>query len=165
MLIYEKKVDGVRHLFGTEGNVPSNDDIQLTYKDFDGDTLTLDEKDTYLTDGKGGIIREKDGAFVAVFMGDKNIVPGKGYATPEITISSIVANTTKRFKKQYTEGEKLSLTGLTVVATYSDGSEARVNDFTTTPEEGTELTTSTNSISISYKGKTTTVDIEVVEAE
>ena len=36
MLIYEKTVDGVRHLFGTLGNIPSDDDPQLTYKDANG---------------------------------------------------------------------------------------------------------------------------------
>ncbi len=36
MLIYEKKVGGVNHLFGTLGNVPAATDTQLTYKDADG---------------------------------------------------------------------------------------------------------------------------------
>ena len=40
MLIYEKFVDGVRHLFGTLENAPSEDDIQLTYKNADGEVVT-----------------------------------------------------------------------------------------------------------------------------
>ena len=44
MLIYEKKVLGERHLFGTMNSVPSNDDVQLTYKDNTGATiLDIDE--------------------------------------------------------------------------------------------------------------------------
>ena len=33
MLVYEKKVDGQRHLFGTvENTIPGEDDVQLIYK-------------------------------------------------------------------------------------------------------------------------------------
>lgn len=39
MLIYEKKVDGVTHLFGTFGNVPADTDVQLTYKGADGQLI------------------------------------------------------------------------------------------------------------------------------
>lgn len=40
MLIYEKITDGVRHLYGTEGNIPSEDDGQLAYKDKFNDEIT-----------------------------------------------------------------------------------------------------------------------------
>lgn len=36
MLIYEKTIDGVRHLYGTLDNIPSDDDPQLVYKDATG---------------------------------------------------------------------------------------------------------------------------------
>lgn len=39
MLIYEKRVAGVRHLFGTMGDIPSADDLQLTYKGSDGQVI------------------------------------------------------------------------------------------------------------------------------
>lgn len=39
MLIYEKRVAGVRHLFGTMGDIPSAGDLQLTYKGSDGQVI------------------------------------------------------------------------------------------------------------------------------
>lgn len=41
MLIYEKTTDGVRHLYGTEGNIPSVSDEQLAYKDNAGTTVDV----------------------------------------------------------------------------------------------------------------------------
>ena len=41
MLIYEKKVLGERHLFGTLGNIPGPDDVQLTYKDNAGTAVDV----------------------------------------------------------------------------------------------------------------------------
>ena len=43
MLIYSKKVDGKMRLFGTEGNVPSASDEQLTYKDNAGNVIDVDD--------------------------------------------------------------------------------------------------------------------------
>ena len=40
MLIYETKVEGQRHLFGTNASVPSNSDEQLTYKDADNHEIS-----------------------------------------------------------------------------------------------------------------------------
>lgn len=39
MLIYTKIVDGQRHLFGTLNNLPSDDDVQLTYKNAEGEEV------------------------------------------------------------------------------------------------------------------------------
>lgn len=44
MLVYAKKIDGVQKLFGTELNVPSESDSQLTYVDENGSTVTVDDK-------------------------------------------------------------------------------------------------------------------------
>jgi len=75
MLVYEKKVEGERHLYGkVEGTVPAVDDVQLTYKDADGQELELVEKDTYKDNGKGGIYRVSDNAAVNVFIGDTQII-------------------------------------------------------------------------------------------
>ena len=75
MLVYEKKVEGTRHLFGkVEGTIPADSDVQLTYKDAGGNTLTVSESDTYLNDGKGGIIRKSDNKAVNVFIGNTQII-------------------------------------------------------------------------------------------
>lgn len=75
MLVYEKKVEDTRHLFGkVEGTIPAASDVQLTYKDAGGNTLTVSESDTYLNDGKGGIIRKSDNKAVNVFIGDTQII-------------------------------------------------------------------------------------------
>ena len=75
MLVYEKKVDGVRHLYGkVEGTIPAASDTQLTYKDAEGQELELVEKDTYKDNGKGGIYRVSDNAAVNVFIDDTQII-------------------------------------------------------------------------------------------
>lgn len=79
MLVYEKIVDKVRHLFGTMGHIPSEDDVQLTYKDGDNQELspapTLN--DTYLDNGHGGIIRKSDEKEVKVFIDATQIIPAQ----------------------------------------------------------------------------------------
>ena len=39
MLVYEKKVEGERHLYGTLSSIPSDSDQRLIYKDENGDTI------------------------------------------------------------------------------------------------------------------------------
>lgn len=90
MLIYEKWLEEnsekVRHLFGTEANIPSSEDEQLAYQNAQGSTvsdLTFDE--TYLDDGHGGIIRASNGMKIAVGIVDPDtsevtiVIPEGGY--------------------------------------------------------------------------------------
>lgn len=88
MLVYEKKVEGERHLFGTMGNIPSADDVQLTYKDEDGVTASPTLQDTFLDDGHGGIkmIHDDTESELNVFIGDVNIIPGD-FEAPEFTVT------------------------------------------------------------------------------
>ena len=66
MIVYEKSD---RHLYGNlVGTSPTNGDPQLTYKDAGGSSLELSKLDTYLDDGKGGIIRKSDNKAVNVFI-------------------------------------------------------------------------------------------------
>ena len=53
----------------------------------------------------------------------------------------------------YISGEKLDISGLSVVGVYSDGSEKPITGFTVSPAANSTLTTSTN-VTISYEGKT-----------
>ena len=86
MLVYEKVVEEQRHLFGTMGNIPSDDDVQLTYKDGEDAELspapTLN--DTYLDNGHGGIIRKSDEKEVKVFIGSAQIIPAKSGDEPVV---------------------------------------------------------------------------------
>lgn len=141
MLVYEKKVDGTRHLFGTvNGTIPSNDDVQLTYKDAEGSTLTLSESDTYLDNKHGGIIRKSDGKDVNVFIGDVEIIGGE--ITPPVEAIGIEI-TTMPTKTAYADGEALDLTGLVVSVLYNnDTKEAITSDaYETSPVDGAVLTT------------------------
>ena len=95
MLVYEKKVDNTRHLYGkVEGTIPAVDDVQLTYKDSDGDTLTIVEGDSYFNDGKGGIIRKSDNKPVNVFIGDTQIIGGEiEEKTNEVAVPDLIGMT------------------------------------------------------------------------
>ena len=128
MLVYEKKVDNTRHLYGkVEGTVPAVDDAQLTYKDAEGNTLTIQEKDTYKDDGKGGIYRVSDKKAVNVFIGDTQII-GEEIEETEPPLMTGIEVTTLPTKTSYTEGESLDLTGMVVTGTYKDPDVSRSAD-------------------------------------
>lgn len=79
MLVYEKKVDGVRHLFGTMGTIPSNEDSQLTYVDENDDPVTVSLSDSYFDAGHGGI-KNSEGTEINVILDDTVIIPKGGEA-------------------------------------------------------------------------------------
>lgn len=74
MLVYTKLVDGVKKLFGTMENIPSASDEELVYKDATGSVITLEDKDSYVDNKHGGIIRTSDESTVNVFIGDTQII-------------------------------------------------------------------------------------------
>lgn len=81
MLIYEKKVQGVNHLFGTEGNVPSESDEQLSYKDNVGNEVDVSDM-VFFYDKKGTIygnesklqIPTNEDEKILVYLGDELII-------------------------------------------------------------------------------------------
>ena len=78
MLIYEKKVDNIRHIYGTFGNVPSSEDTQLSYTDAQGEPISPSLDATYLDDGRGGI-KTTAGTKVLVYIGEERIIPAVSY--------------------------------------------------------------------------------------
>lgn len=150
MLVYEKKVDGTKHLYGkVEGTVPAVDDVQLTYKDAEGNTLTIQEKDTYKDNGKGGIYRVSDKKAVNVFIGDTQIIGEEIEESDTPLITSITV--TPPTKTSYVEGDTLDLTGMVVTANFDNGdTEVLTEGFTATPTGGSTLTTSNNKVVIMY---------------
>ena len=77
----------------------------------------------------------------------------------EVTISRISVRTMPD-KTVYTEGDQLDLTGLTLTAYYSDGSEKNVSDgFSVTPSKLSY--DSTQPITVHYEGVSTDFDVSV----
>lgn len=81
---------------------------------------------------------------------------------PTKTLTSI-AVTTNPSKMQYTEGETFSADGMVVTAYYSDGSNEAVGGYMWSPNGA--LSTDNTVITISYQGKTATINITVKESE
>lgn len=175
MLVYEKKVDSQRKIFGTTNNFPSDSDNQLVYKDRDGDVisdLTLNAE--YVDDKHGGILRKSDDQFIAVYIKDANnnlinIVPGGNYTPEEKVLKSIKVKTPPT-KVAYTEGDTLDITGLSITATFQSGEKETITTgFTTSPEDGATLATTDDKIVISYTvgevTKTCNQAIEVTAAQ
>lgn len=79
MLVYEKKVDDKRHLFGTMGTIPSNEDSQLSYVDNNDDPVEVSLSNSYFDDGHGGI-KNAEGTQINVMLGDVVIIPKGGEA-------------------------------------------------------------------------------------
>lgn len=152
MLIYEKTVDGKRHLYYSESGIPGPEDIALTYKDGEGNIITPVDGDTYRdhsSEGVHRIKRDSDGKVVNVFAGEKQIIGDEiPEPEPELVKIEITKNPTK---VEYLEGDLLDLEGLEVTAIYSDESTVDVTDkVTTSPEAGTELTPEDVNVGVSY---------------
>lgn len=77
MLLYTKVIDGQRKIYGAVNNVPSEDDVEVIYKDKEGNTLTLVTNDVYVDDGKGGVIRLSDNKAIDVYVESTKIIPAK----------------------------------------------------------------------------------------
>ena len=162
MLIYEKKVEGQRKIFGTLGNIPSTEDEALVYTTEDGteiDDLTLNEQ--YVDSGNGGIIRVKDNTEVYVSLGDTVIVPPNGKVVP--VLESIEVTTLPTLVEYGYSHQKYDWTGMVVTATYSNGDSEEVTDYTTDPEDGADVPNDnrTVTVTVTYEGKTDTFDVTV----
>lgn len=168
MLVYEKYVTEtvdneqvkVRHLFGTEANVPSDSDNQLVYQDADGDTVTPSLENKYFDDGNGGIkMVDSEGVetFLAVNINKGtaqspnlvNVIPGGSYEPADKVLKSIRFKT-KPTKLAYVEGDEIDITGAVIEATWKTGEKSIVanTDCTFTPAGA--LATTDNKITASY---------------
>lgn len=157
MLVYEKKVDGVRHLYGkVEGTIPAASDTQLTYKDAEGQELELVEKDTYKDDGKGGIYRVSDNKAVNVFIGDTQIIGDE----VEVVLKSI--EVTAPTKITYSVDDTLDLTGMVVKEVYSDGTKKTITTgFTTSPEDGATLAATDTKVTVTHTESSKTAEFTI----
>ena len=158
MLVYEKKVDDERRILGTLEKLPAEDDVELTYKDLDGDEITPVKGDTYRDNKAGGMFRESDGKTVNVFIGDTCII-GK---VEEKNVKKVTIKTAPS-KTEYVEGEALDLSGMVVEATFEDGDIAVVTDYLAEPVDGTILSLSDAKVVVSYGGKKASTAISVRE--
>lgn len=75
MLVYEKKAEGERHLYGTLSSIPSDSDQRLIYKDENGDTIQPTLSDGFKDDGHGGIKDIEQDCKVNVFIGETCVIP------------------------------------------------------------------------------------------
>ena len=157
MLVYEKKVDGERHLYGkVEGTIPAVDDTQLTYKDAQGQQLELVDKDTYKDDGKGGIYRVSDNAAVNVFIGDTQIIGGE----IEVVLTGI--EVTAPTKVTYSVDDTLDLTGMVVKEVYSDGTKKTITTgFTTSPVDGATLAATDTKVTVTHTESSKTAEFTI----
>lgn len=165
MLIYEKYVTEtvdeqevqVRHLFGTEANVPSNNDNQLVYQDADGDNVVPSLSNQFFDDGNGGIKMvdsEGEETFLAVNIKKANnslvnVIPGGNYEPADKVLKSIRFKT-KPTKLTYTEGEEIDITGAVIEATWETGDKSIVANTDCTFTPSTALATTDNKITASY---------------
>lgn len=78
MLIYEKKVDDVRKLFGTMGTAPSNEDSELTVE-----PKPFDFAGPYYYKAPGGI-QDAEGNELTVSIEGTQIIPPAGVSAGEV---------------------------------------------------------------------------------
>lgn len=165
MLVYEKKVEGNRHLYGTRENVPAANDAQLKYKDSQSVQLDLSITDQLVSvmdeqTHKYGIKRLSDGAFFGVFIGDDGvaIIPQGWMVDPvdHLTVKTAPDKTT------YSAGEALDMTGVVITVTFENTKilDVAYGDprLSYTPAEGTALETTHTKVTIGFADCGKTVD-------
>ena len=162
MLVYEKKVEGQRKIFGTLENIPSAEDEALVYTTEDGteiDDLTLNEQ--YVDSGNGGIIRVADNTEIFVSLDSTVIVPPNGEIVP--VLESIEVTTLPTITTYGAAHQKYDWTGMVVTATYTDGTTAAVTGYTTSPADGADVPNdnTTVEVTVTYEGKTDTFEVTV----
>lgn len=138
-------------------------------KCYQGDSLDLsglivtanynDGSQKEITDFKTSILNKTDNITVTVTYENKS----KSFTIDVIGISYVQINT-ENIKEYYFQGEYFDLSGLVVLATYIDGLEKEVTDYTTSIENGTELKESGYiPVIVSYADKETVFLIYVTE--
>lgn len=97
-----------------------------------------------------------------------NITYQTSQAITVTRVLSSIAITTQPTKRNYTKGEALNLSGMVVKATFNSGNSAVVTSYTTSPANGSALsTTGTITVTVSYtengvtKTASTTVTVSV----
>jgi|GEM_PF-1163003 len=83
-----------------------------------------------------------------------------------LTITAVavtsISITTQPSKTSYATGEAFNTTGLVVTASYNNGTSGAVTGYTTSPANGATLSTAgTQTITVTYSGKTTTFTVTV----
>ena len=79
----------------------------------------------------------------------------------EAVVLENIEVTTPPTKTVYEIGDVLDLSGMVVTAHYNDGHDEVVNDYTTVPENGAQLTTDIYEVVITYQDKSTAQNIKV----
>lgn len=128
----------VKYSDGTEATLDMTEDMISGF-----DTATAGKKNVTVT--YAGL---KDTYMISVTAADK-------VALENIRISR------NPDKVQYKVGEELDLTGIVVEAVYSDGTVAKIDDYTVAGYDKTKI--GKQDIEISYEGKTTVLQVEVLE--
>lgn len=84
---------------------------------------------------------------------------GGGGTTPSVTLTGIEV-TERPDRTSYLAGEIFDKTGMVITASYSNGTTKTVEDYSCSPDG--ELTVDIKQITVTYQGKTATVDITVI---
>lgn len=124
MLLYEKKVENERHIFGTFETVPSEDDSQLQYV-ADGEP-SLNKP--YFNDGHGGI-KDENGNPVIVKLDGIQIIPKEGEDPSIVVVDPDDPNSIREaLEKALEKGEKVTVEFMADTTSYGvifeEGSDA-----------------------------------------
>ena len=129
--------------------------VKSTYNDGTGETIT-----NYTYSPSGALTL--DDKFLTVKSGTFEAKQSITVTKEDVYLAAIYVKTQPN-KTTYVAGENFNKTGMVVMAAYSDGSSKEITDYTISPE--TNLKTTDTKITISFQGKTATVNITVTQQE
>ncbi len=134
----------------------------------DGSSQDITSQCTF-SPSAGTIVYEDTTKINVTWVWDKmNITYQTSQAITVTRVLSSIAITTQPTKRNYTKGETLNLSGMVVKATFNSGNSAVVTSYTTSPANGSTLSTiGTITVTVSYsengvtKTASTTVTVSV----
>lgn len=155
---FYKDDTGVYYMSGSTRTAISADTFSATAT---GGTVTY----TYSSDGTSytGALPNIAGGWTVKASTDGNDTYGPAETTLSITVTEKAVESitvTAPTKTEYVVGQTLDTAGMEVTATYNDGTQAVVSGYTLSADTAQD-TAGTQTITVTYEGKTATFDITV----
>lgn len=157
MKVFEQKQqDGSRKLMGTMTTV--EEAVEVTLKTEEGTSSTFDFAGQYHYVAPGSFAVNGTDAALGMYIGETRVAPPSNIDFENEVVDFTVTAPTK---VTYTAGDALDLTGMVVKLVREDGSEETTTSYTTSPANGTTLTTEMTSVTVSVTGLTKTKSFEI----
>ena len=157
MKVFEQRQqDGSRKLMGTMTTVDNAVEVDLKTQNGTTSKFNFSGQYHYVAPGSFAVNGTDDA--LGMYIGETRVAPPSNIDFENEVVDFTVTAPTK---VTYTAGDALDLTGMIVKLVREDGSEETTTSYTTSPANGTTLTTEMTSVTVSVTGLTKTKSFEI----